>query len=74
MDNIEMSNEEFDKFIRLKQELEAQSSPMQLFMSQLHEMYTSLKKAGFSRKEALLIISRLFNEMILGGMDQGKNE
>ena len=71
---MEMSQEEYDKFKKLKNELESQSSPMQLFMSQLHEMYVSLKKSGFTRREALFIISSLFNRMILGGMDQDKNE
>jgi len=59
---------------KLKNELEAvYSSPMQAAMAQLHEMYLSLKRAGFTRKEALFMVSRLFNEMTLGGMDPDKN-
>jgi hypothetical protein len=67
-----MDDEELD---RLKKELEsAYSSPMQAAMAQLHEMYLSLKRAGFTRKEALFMVSRLFNEMTLGGMDSDKRD
>lgn len=67
-----MDDEELD---RLKRELEsAYSSPMQAAMAQLHEMYVSLKRAGFTRKEALFLVSRLFNEMTLGGMDSDKRD
>jgi len=67
-----MDEEELD---RLKKELEsAYSSPMQAVMAQLHEMYISLKRAGFTRREALLLVSRLFNEMTLGGMDPDRRD
>lgn len=66
------SNEEFD---RLRKEIESNyGSPMQAFMSQLHEMYISLKRAGFTRREAMYMISKLFNEMILGQAEQDKHE
>jgi hypothetical protein len=67
-----MDEEELNK---LKKELDsAYSSPMQAVMAQLHEMYISFKRAGFTRREALLLVSRLFNEMTLGGMDSDKRD
>ena len=67
-----MDEEELNQ---LKKELEsAYSSPMQAVMAQLHEMYISLKLAGFTRREALLLVSRLFNEMTLGGMDSDRRD
>lgn len=67
-----MDEEELNK---LKKELESvYSSPMHAFMAQLHEMYISLKNAGFTRREAMYLISKLFNEMTLGGMDPDKRE
>ena len=67
--------DEEEKLNQLKKELEsAYSSPMQAVMAQLHEMYISLKRAGFTRREALLLVSRLFNEMTLGGMDPDKRD
>lgn len=67
-----MNEEEFN---RIKKELESSySSPMHSIMAQIHEMYISLKKAGFTRREAMYIISRLFNEMMLGGMESDRRE
>ena len=58
---------------KLKQELEGMyESPMKAAMVQLHEMYTELKAAGFTRREAMYMISRLFNSMIVGGIDPDK--
>lgn len=68
---MDINDEEFDK---IRREMSSYSSPMNSFMSQLHEMYVSLKTAGFTRKESIYIISRLFNEMVLGGMEQDKRE
>jgi len=58
---------------KLKKDLEDMyESPMKAAMVQLHEMYTELKAAGFTRREAMYMISRLFNSMIVGGIDPEK--
>lgn len=60
---------------KLKQELEQlYESPMKAAMVQLHEMYMELKDAGFTRKEAMYMISRLFNSMVIGGVDPDKRD
>lgn len=62
-----------EKLKKLKQELEGMyESPMKAAMLQLHEMYTELKAAGFTRREAMYMISRLFNNMVVGGIDPDK--
>lgn len=58
---------------KLKRELEEMyESPMKAAMVQLHEMYIELKAAGFTRREAMYMISRLFNGMVIGGVDPDK--
>ena len=60
MDEEELNN--------LKRELEEMyESPMKLAMVQLHEMYTELQAAGFTRREAMFLVSKLMNSMIVGG-------
>lgn len=34
-------------------------TPMKLAATQLHEMYSELRKAGFTRKEALYLVGKL---------------
>lgn len=66
MDEEELNN--------LKRELEEMyESPMKLAMVQLHEMYSELQNAGFTRKEALFLVSKLLNTMIVGGPSETPN-
>lgn len=41
-------------------------SPLALAAAQLHEMYTELRKAGFSRSEALKLVSDAMSAGISG--------
>lgn len=41
------------------EENELSMSPMRMAATQLHEMYTELRKAGFTRYEALFLVSRM---------------
>lgn len=64
-----------DLLKKLQQELgQAYESPMKSVMVQLHEMYTELKAAGFTRREAMYMVSRLFNFMVIGGIDPDKQD
>lgn len=66
MDEEELNN--------LKRELEEMyESPMKTAMVQLHEMYMELQGAGFTRKEALFLVSKLLNNVITGGPSEQSN-
>lgn len=52
---------------RMKKEMEQYGSPLAAATAQLHEMYVQLQKSGFSRKEALYMITKLFVLTITSG-------
>ena len=63
-----------EKMKKLKREIEDMyESPMKAAMVQLHEMYTELQAAGFTRREAMFLISKIFNSMIVGGPPESSN-
>lgn len=44
-------------------------SPLRLVAVQLHEMFTELKGAGFSRREALHLIGMMITHGMVDGME-----
>lgn len=55
---------------RKSNNLDEEMSPMRTALVALHEVYTELKAVGFSRKDALHIVSA----MIIHGMVEGAGE
>lgn len=47
-------------------ELEEFGSPLKEAATQLHELYEELKKAGFTRKEALKLVSGVLSSGVYG--------
>lgn len=47
---------------------EFNSSPLREATLQLHEMFEELKRAGFSRKEALSLVGRVLAASVTEGM------
>ena len=45
------------------------SSPLREATVQLHEMYIELKTAGFSKKEALHLISKIITTSLFSGIE-----
>jgi hypothetical protein len=45
------------------------SSPLREATVQLHEMYIELRSAGFNRKEALHLISKVLTASVIGGFE-----
>jgi hypothetical protein len=56
----------------LSNELEGfgQSSPLREATVQLHEMYVELRAAGFSKREALHLVSKILTTSVVGGGDE----
>lgn len=50
------------------------SSPMQEAAVAMHEMYETLKRAGFNRREALELVSRLLQSSIAEVMNAAEDE
>ena len=59
------------KETELSNELEGfgQSSPLREATVQLHEMYVELRSAGFSKKEALHLVSKILSSAVIGGIE-----
>ena len=59
------------KVTELSNELEGfgQSSPLREATVQLHEMYVELRSAGFSKKEALHLVSKILSSAVIGGIE-----
>jgi hypothetical protein len=64
-----MDDEELEK---LKKEMEQYGSPLRGAVVQLHEIYSELQRAGFTKKEALHLISKLFVATIIEGPELDK--
>ena len=47
-----------------------QSSPLREATVQLHEMYVELRAAGFSKREALHLVSKILTTSVVGGIDE----
>ena len=47
---------------------EFNSSPLREATVQLHELFEELKRAGFSRKESLVLVGRVLSSSITEGM------
>lgn len=45
------------------------SSPLREATVQLHEMYVELRSAGFSKKEALHLVSKILTTSLLTGIE-----
>jgi len=45
------------------------SSPLREATVQLHEMYTELKAAGFSKKDALHLVSKILTTSVISGFE-----
>ena len=45
------------------------SSPLREATVQLHEMYVELRSAGFSKKEALHLVSKILSSAVVGGFE-----
>lgn len=60
------------KETELSNELEGfgQSSPLREATVQLHEMYVELRAAGFSKREALHLVSKILTTSVVGGGDE----
>ena len=56
----------------MSDELESfgQSSPLREATVQLHEMYVELRAAGFSKREALHLVSKILTTSVVGGADE----
>ena len=46
------------------------SSPLREATVQLHEMYVELRAAGFSKREALHLVSKILTTSVVGGGDE----
>ena len=46
-----------------------QSSPLREATVQLHEMYVELRSAGFTKKEALNLVSKILTASVVGGIE-----
>lgn len=66
-----MSCGQIRKETELSNELEGfgQSSPLREATVQLHEMYVELRSAGFSKKEALHLVSKILSSAVIGGIE-----
>jgi hypothetical protein len=53
----------------MSQSEETGLSPLRQAAIQLHEMYTELKRAGFTRREALTLVGQLISRGIEDGLD-----
>lgn len=56
-----MGNDNIDKY-------EEDDSPLRGAVIQLHEMFEELKRAGFSRKEALSLVGKVLAASVTEGM------
>jgi putative heme degradation protein len=56
-----MVNDNIDKY-------EEDDSPLRDAVIQLHEMFEELKRAGFSRKEALSLVAKVLAASVTEGM------
>lgn len=67
-----MSYGQIRKEIEVSDELESfgQSSPLREATVQLHEMYAELRSAGFNKKEALYLVSKILTTSLVGGTDE----
>ena len=67
-----MSYGQIRKETELSNELEGfgQSSPLREATVQLHEMYVELRAAGFSKREALHLVSKILTTSVVGGGDE----
>ena len=68
MDEEEIKRQE-KKF---REEIELYGSPLRGALFQLHEIYEELKQAGFSRREAMYLVSHLLNGIVIGGAEEEK--
>jgi hypothetical protein len=67
-----MSCGQIKKESEMSNELEGfgQSSPLREATVQLHEMYVELRAAGFSKREALHLVSKILTTSVVGGIDE----
>lgn len=49
------------------------ASPLRQSAIMAHEMYTEFKKAGFSKREALELVSRMISGAVSAGLEEGNN-
>lgn len=52
-----------------KYEIEEFTPPLTEAAVQLHELYEELKKAGFTRREALKLVSNVLSTGVAGGIE-----